>query len=194
MDADRFDTLTRSFLRAGTRRWVIATALSAGFLATVDTARAGKRKRCKRSCGECGRCRKGKCRPKPNGAVCSIGNCKKGKCSTCFNGVKDGNETDRDCGGKCPRCAIGRSCATRDDCASARCAGGTCAQCAENSQCGSDSHGACVCIQPNDTGPYVCVTDRSSGPFASCLSCRGDAYCYIANPGEVYCYRKLCGS
>lgn len=39
----------------------------------------------------------------------------------CSNGVKDGDESDRDCGGSCPPCADGRLCTVRTDCASRVC-------------------------------------------------------------------------
>ncbi|WP_437314581.1 formylglycine-generating enzyme family protein [Sorangium sp. So ce385] len=51
----------------------------------------------------------------------------------CTNGVKDGEETDRDCGGDCDPCGAGQACAEPTDCLSRRCeesAGGgtTCAE------------------------------------------------------------------
>jgi hypothetical protein len=46
---------------------------------------------------------------------------------SCTNGVRDGDETDVDCGGgACPPCANGRACAVRRDCAALVCAGGRC--------------------------------------------------------------------
>ncbi|PKN59528.1 MAG: hypothetical protein CVU56_00445 [Deltaproteobacteria bacterium HGW-Deltaproteobacteria-14] len=47
--------------------------------------------------------------------------------ATCGDGLQNGAETDVDCGGGCPTCANGRSCAVRTDCASAYCGAGTCA-------------------------------------------------------------------
>ncbi|MDX2089492.1 MAG: VCBS repeat-containing protein [Kofleriaceae bacterium] len=40
---------------------------------------------------------------------------------TCFNGVRDGRETDVDCGGDCRACAGGRACAVGGDCFSGNC-------------------------------------------------------------------------
>ncbi len=37
--------------------------------------------------------------------------------STCFNGFRDGEESDADCGGPCRPCAYGKQCATAADCA-----------------------------------------------------------------------------
>ncbi len=46
-----------------------------------------------------------------------------GKCvpPPCTNGVKDGDETDVDCGGQCTHCAAGAACAVDADCASKAC-------------------------------------------------------------------------
>jgi hypothetical protein len=47
--------------------------------------------------------------------------------STCRDGMKDGDETDVDCGGAtCSACASGKSCSVRRDCATLVCADGTC--------------------------------------------------------------------
>jgi hypothetical protein len=39
--------------------------------------------------------------------------------STCGDNIKDGNETDVDCGGSCPPCGIGQSCLISGDCGNA---------------------------------------------------------------------------
>jgi len=44
----------------------------------------------------------------------------------CFNNVKDGDETDVDCGGGCPACGTGQVCVLDDDCESFNCNGGAC--------------------------------------------------------------------
>ena len=41
----------------------------------------------------------------------------------CQNGVKDGDESDVDCGGSCPACPQGKLCGGGADCASGTCAG-----------------------------------------------------------------------
>ncbi len=40
---------------------------------------------------------------------------------TCANKIKDGTETDVDCGGTCPPCATGSGCTGSNDCASGKC-------------------------------------------------------------------------
>ena len=71
------------------------------------------------------------------GSACTEdGQCSGGKCidGGCFaassgDGVKDGEETDVDCGGKfAPKCAPGKTCNESNDCQSAICNGGTCAE------------------------------------------------------------------
>jgi len=48
--------------------------------------------------------------------------------STCFDRVRDGAETDVDCGGYCVPCAEDSACRVPRDCASGRCAEGICAE------------------------------------------------------------------
>ena len=47
--------------------------------------------------------------------------------ASCTDAVKNGDETDVDCGGPaCNGCALGQSCGSADDCAEGACIGGTC--------------------------------------------------------------------
>src|SRR5207244_8204372 len=46
---------------------------------------------------------------------------------TCSDGVKNGDETDRDCGGACAACADGAACAKAGDCTSGVCSAAVCA-------------------------------------------------------------------
>ena len=41
---------------------------------------SGVEARCKKKCGPCKRCKKGKCKPKPAGTVCTGGTCQSGTC------------------------------------------------------------------------------------------------------------------
>jgi hypothetical protein len=75
--------------------------------------------------------------------------------NSCNDGLKNGNETDVDCGGgACPQCANGRACSVVQDCASGFCASGFCAgQCNQvgnacttaNNQPGQ-INAQCVCV------------------------------------------------
>ena len=68
----------------------------------------------------------------PSRTICVANFCK----PHCRNAVKDGDETDKDCGGSCPdKCAIGRRCGDDDDCRSGVCAGGTCRECRSSDTC-----------------------------------------------------------
>jgi hypothetical protein len=62
-------------------------------------------------------------------ASCPSGVCAAGACqaASCTDGVKNGPETDVDCGGGCPSaCPDGATCAANTDCQSGTCQGGTC--------------------------------------------------------------------
>ena len=48
--------------------------------------------------------------------------------ATCFDGVRNGPESDVDCGGDCPACERGDRCTAPRDCYSGRCAEGFCAE------------------------------------------------------------------
>src|SRR5205823_3728276 len=68
-----------------------------------------------------------------SGAVdCASAYCLNNACGTppptCSDGVKNGTETDVDCGGtSCPKCANGKVCSLATDCSSGNCSAGVCA-------------------------------------------------------------------
>jgi hypothetical protein len=81
---------------------------------------------------------------------CASGNCQASVCvasapacepydpqnPTCGDCVKDGMETDVDCGGDaCPPCAADKACATSGDCMSGVCEAGTCQAGAKSTPC-----------------------------------------------------------
>jgi hypothetical protein len=64
-------------------------------------------------------------------AVCAATGCGPGLASccqaaTCTDGVRNTNESDVDCGGRCPDCIPGRACVAAADCQSGVCAVGGC--------------------------------------------------------------------
>jgi len=73
----------------------------------------------------------GRCVQCTSDSHCTSGKkCDNGTCAAdpqCFNGTKDGTETDIDCGGACGPCAANAACGGNDDCQSGSCSGGTCA-------------------------------------------------------------------
>jgi hypothetical protein len=64
---------------------------------------------------------------------------------TCRNGIRDGDETDVDCGGQCTRCADSRACRVNLDCVSALCQEGACAvhSCTDGVKNGGESDVDC---------------------------------------------------
>lgn len=66
--------------------------------------------------------------PEPDGTSCEIGTCQSGMCApACSDGIRNGNETDVDCGGpNCQECVSGRTCLVGNDCLSGICTAGIC--------------------------------------------------------------------
>ena len=164
MDADRFDALARSFLIDASRRTVLGLSLG-GLLGALEFGGAAARKHKKH---------------------------KKHKKPTCRDGKQNGGETDVDCGGKCSRCATGKRCISRDDCASALCRGGTCQAPIMDAECGGDFRGDCYVGDPATGGTSVCTTAEHTGPIVtSCAACPSGTLCFDNNPGDFWCF-KLC--
>ena len=92
--------------------------------------------------------------------------------SPCSDNTKNGNETDKDCGGSCAPCVDGKACNGFDDCESALCVANVClpATCADSSKnvdetdvdCGG-SCSACdngmACSSPTDCRSGKCTSD-----------------------------------
>jgi hypothetical protein len=170
MDAKTFDrwtaSLTRLLTEAGSRRG--AVALGAGGLAGLwhlghvdETSAKRKHHRHKK------KKKKGQnSSPPPPPA------------DPCTNGVKDGSETDVDCGGgTCPRCRqVGQVCNSRSDCYSDRCVSGACQACANNvTDCGA----SCGC-RPSDAGYNIC-TQANCDPHVggTCALCAPGQQCAL---------------
>jgi hypothetical protein len=70
--------------------------------------------------------------------------------STCNNTIKDANETDLNCGGPCPPCALNKTCTGNLDCSSKYCLNGKCATptCTDKvkngNEAGIDCGGTCL--------------------------------------------------
>jgi hypothetical protein len=83
---------------------------------------------------------------------------------TCRDGVRNGRETDVDCGGRCIPCTPQQRCHTGQDCTSGRCTSGTCAAptctdgIANGTELGVDCGGSCAaaCGKSCATSP-LCV-------------------------------------
>lgn len=110
----------------------------------------------------------------------------------CLDGIRNGSESDIDCGGTCPRCLNGRSCGDRNDCSSALCANGTCQECVTNPDCGSDSRGNCLCRQQVG-GSRICTSNYVTG-ILNCTDCPDDMVCVGPSDTGTYACFKRCGA
>jgi hypothetical protein len=109
---------------------------------------------------------------------CASGTCIDTSVATCFDRVRNGDETDVDCGGSCSiACGGGRACSGDGDCQSRACAAGTCAavSCTDGVKNGLeaslDCGGACetkcarnaVCGYDFDCASGNCTATTSTG-------------------------------
>jgi hypothetical protein len=102
------------------------------------------------------------CAPCALGKLCLAGSdCQSGFCNAqtkmcvadqCHDGVKDGAETDIDCGGACHKCADGKMCGVAGDCASA----------------GAICDPAGVCCVPQSTA-MLCGTNNCGSLINNCM-------------------------
>jgi len=91
---------------------------------------------------------------------------------TCTDGVKNGAETDVDCGGgTCPACANGKTCLAGTDCASGVCTNGVCVAPAATCTDGIKNHGETDvdCGGPNCPG---CADGKTCAAGTDCASGR----------------------
>ncbi|MCU0701123.1 MAG: hypothetical protein MUC96_31830 [Myxococcaceae bacterium] len=125
---------------------------------------------------------------------CAVGtDCASGVCNAttlrcvpngCFNGVRDGTETDLDCGGACePRCAGNRLCTVNADCQSGVCAAnGRCApdQCSNGRLDGNETDLDC-----GGTCSSKCAVSRGCLVNADCVNPQGlvgvPGFCSVAS-------------
>jgi len=106
---------------------------------------------------------------------------------TCADGITNGSETDVDCGGgSCPRCANGLTCASRNDCVSARCEAGTCQTCVNPlNDCGTDTDGSQCGCRDHASGQRFCtkINGRLFPAGTACGVCQGGEQCFPINGG-----------
>ena len=133
MDSARFDSLTRSLTQTGSRRRALAAlsgALGLFGLTDADDATAHDLKAtCKKKSGEA----KKKClkKAKKHAAEHAATAVPTVPTPTCSDGIKNGSESDVDCGGSCPRCATGKACQGPGDCTSGLCQSQVCRVCTD---------------------------------------------------------------
>jgi hypothetical protein len=163
MDSERFDAMTR---RLGSRR-VALGGFAGGIVAVtawlaLDSMEARKRRKKKR------RKKKNKVQSPPPDQASPP--------PTCTDGVKNGDETDVDCGGSCPRCTNGKACTSRDDCLGGLCVGNLCQECTSTAQCNNGQDAPCAC-ESAANGVDVCTTSTSVGDVDECADCPTDSLC-----------------
>jgi cysteine-rich repeat protein len=143
-----------------------------------------------------------------SGGDCLNGVCGNGFCleASCTDNVKNGSETDVDCGGTCDVCAILEACSAPADCVSGICSNGTCAAptCSDMVKNGAESDvdcggGACPfcpdslgCVSSTDCGSGVC-TNNVCAPTVCGDSIKGAAeQCDDGNALSGDCCSSTC--
>ena len=134
---------------------------------------------------------------------CASGRCLAGLCAapSCQDGVRNGTETDTDCGGDsplCPRCGAGSSCTLDADCASQSCDGQRCASCGDGVQSGSETDVDCGGA---DLACDRCAPGEGCEVDSDCASgaCQDGACCGGSQGDCTRCAQRLspavdCGS
>jgi len=209
MDGSAFDRLTKTFSEPRSRRGVsrlVGVLALGGPLALVGAAEGAARKK-KKPCPPCKKRKKGKCKASlPEGTSCidnagQGGTCVGGSCVaapdptlTCRDGIKNGNESDVDCGGNCERCPVTKRCTGPNDCASAYCVSGACASCPPGGTCGTSGGSTCVCQDRAYSTERVCVDFATPrGPCGAGGSCPSNAVCVINGSFMPVCIAR-CGA
>jgi hypothetical protein len=151
--------------------------------------------------GECGggRCVDGACAPRTgcqgpadcDSHVCgSDGTCQS---PTSSDGVKNGSETDIDCGGgaptNAPLCAAGKACLAATDCFWGHCDGNVCGDHVPGTKDGDESDVDCggtqspgcdwfkACNADDDCASKVCGLEKQCLPGPSCVTVHGGTTC-----------------
>ena len=166
---------------------------------TCKTAKIKKskaKKVAKKACNYKGKCQAGvtSCAAgTPGGGTGPGGGTSPGQ--TCSDGVKNGSETDVDCGGSCPRCADGKACLVANDCLSGTCSGAQCVACTPTLTCGTDANGQCRCDTEFSTQKPVCDKVEALGfTVDDCGKCPpGTETCVTIQGTQFNCYKR-CGS
>ena len=186
MESVRFDALTARLATTLPRRRSVGLLAALGVagagLATEVDARKKKKKKCK-GCTECQACKKGKCKPKPEGSACIGGLCAGGGCA-CFNGF-------RSCQG---RCIADDQCCTAADCGQGgSCQNGTCLCTGGFKRCGNRCIPQANCCDNSDcTGGKTCLQSGACALVCTTnpLNCPGTCDCTgtAADPNVLVCF------
>jgi hypothetical protein len=103
--------------------------------------------------------------------------------ATCSDGIKNGSETDVDCGGSCSPCANQRDCKIAGDCQSGDCTNLICAACAKDTDCATGTFcdptsggGSCTPQKAQGaacTGASECTSDSCASGVCCDTACTG---------------------
>jgi hypothetical protein len=117
-------------------------------------------------------------------STCNGGYCFGGTCAKCDDTVKNGDETDADCGGThCPTCAQGKTCQIGGDCTTTFCADGVCCDAACSDACQAcnvaSDPGSCTLIPKYEDDPKYGTNESCLGTNG--VTCNGGGLCKTAN-------------
>jgi hypothetical protein len=215
MDGSAFDRLTRTVIAPRTRRGVhrlLGGLAVGGPLALLGGAagEARKKNKKKKPCPPCKKRKKGKCKANlPEGTPCISpagqgGMCQGGSCvaaaipppaATCSDGIRNGTESDVDCGGSCARCPNNKRCTGPHDCATAYCVNGACGYCpAPDTACGPGGSTTCTCQPLWVGGAWYCVDQARRGSCGMDGSCPGSELCVQMSVDVFPACHALCGA
>jgi hypothetical protein len=139
----------------------------------------------------------------PDNECADAGGCGVKNQCRCQDGVKDGDETDVDCGGACPPCALGKMCSQDADCSKAdssyaSCVNGACCSSACGESCFyCNAAGQCVWAAGH-SDPY-CTLGTVCGPvLGGCASraggsCSNNSFCLSYNCTAGTCAKSTPG-
>jgi alpha-tubulin suppressor-like RCC1 family protein len=124
-------------------------------------------------------------RPCNDASDCESLNCYYGVCepADCADGIKNGSESDVDCGGTCGKCRETQACGLGFDCESGACFNGACVVCMPNATGGCSGNVPLVC---DATGQWQ---NRAEGACpASAPAClNGNCVACAPNPTATQC-------
>ena len=109
--------------------------------------------------------------------------------ASCSDGTRDGDETDLDCGGACPKCGLGRTCLAPTDCASGSCTDALCT-CAALDDCPSEQNcvaGACVPAAASCAATKTAIPTAKDGEYwiKPAAGAAYRAYCDMVRISEI---------
>ncbi len=205
---------------------IVCTAPDCSAVKGVPPACNDSVKNCAETDADCGGARCGKCdtgRGCLAASDCASGVCNGGVCSpaSCVDLIKNGTESDVDCGVGCSLCAQGKACSSGADCASASCVSGVCAAptCQDNAKNGNETDSDCggpdcpkcsvmkLCSAPSDCELNYCIGGTCRDSSCSDLLKNGretDVDCggpdcprcgnNLACAGDLDCFSLVCTS